>query len=154
MDRERDQNRLLEKWNERLDTALKNLPEQSAPSDLLPRVMTKVRARREEKGLRHPWVQWPLWLRATTAVPVLALTAYLCLTGLRVYETIIIPAYRFSSRTSMTLIESLTVVLGGTRSGIGSEVLHYVLPLACILLFGMYLTCIGAGTFLYRTVRR
>lgn len=153
MDRKIDQNQLQEDWNERLDTALKNLPEQCAPPDLLPQVMAKIRTRREEKELKRPWWQWPLWLRAATGVPALALTVYLCLTGIRLYETVIIPAYGFSRRISMTLLESLTVILGG-RSSIGSEALPYVLPLACILLFGMYLTCIGAGTFLYRTVRR
>lgn len=154
MDREREENRILEEWNERLDTALKNLPEQSAPPDLLPRVMAKIQATKKEKRLRHPWWQWPLWLRATSAVASLALAGYFCLAGIRVYETSIIPVYRFSGRIATTLLESLKVVLGGNRPGIGSEALPYILPVACILLFGMYLTCIGAGTFLYRTIRR
>jgi hypothetical protein len=154
MDNKRNQNHSLEQWNRRLDLALKNLPERPAPADLFPQVMAKVQARKEEKQEKRPWRAWPQWLRVTTAALALLLMGYLSVLGFQLYETRVIPVFSQIAQAFLTTCASLSGICSELRETLGSKALHYVLLTVSLLLFGMYLTCLGLGTFIYRTVRR
>lgn len=57
-----------------VDRELKQLPMPRAPRSLLPRVMTAVSAR-PAAWYAQPWLLWPRWLQALSAVAVAGLAA-------------------------------------------------------------------------------
>ena len=61
-----------------IDRALKGLPELMAPSTLLPRVLESVSRRHALPWYRQPWQMWPVGLRISTMVFLLALCGGLC----------------------------------------------------------------------------
>ena len=154
MDRERNREQTLEGWNQKLDIALKNLPERSAPADLLPQVMAKIQAQRDGNKPWLLWRHWPLWLRISSAALVLTFVILLSLVGIRLYESSVIPAFTLVVHTCKTVFDTIAGIFIDNRTGIGRTVFQYILPAVSFLLLGMYLTFIGLGTFLYRTVRR
>jgi hypothetical protein len=154
MKRDRYQHQQLENWDKALDQALKNLPEQPAPADLIPCVISQLNARIEEKWYQRLWWRWPLWLRATSSMLLLALAVWLPSLGSRYYETNMIPALDRSINVCKTVFSSVATALGGIPFGFDDEVCRIVFLTASLLLIVMYLTCIGVGTIIYRTVRR
>ena len=154
MKRDQYQQQQLENWDKALDRALKNLPEQPAPAGLIPFVISQLNARIEEKWYQRLWWRWPLWLRATSSILSLSLTVWLLLLGSRYYETSMIPALDRGINVCKTVFSSVASALGGIPCGFDSEVCRIVFLAAGLLLLVMYLTCIGVGTIIYRTVRR
>jgi hypothetical protein len=141
-------------WEQHLDHALKNLQEKTAPSDLLPNVMTAIQAREAGKGFRQPFAFRPLWLRVTAAILALSFIATLFFLAGKVYEEDIDPAFRIINSACRTVLGSLADILTAFPFGIGDDILRFLFPVLICLMLTMYLTCIGVGTFIYRTVRR
>jgi len=154
MKRDRYQHQQLENWDKELDRALKNLPEQQAPAGLVPSVMSQLNARIEEKWYRRLWWRWPLWLRAASSILMLALAVWLPSLGSRYYETSMIPALDRGISVCKTVFGPVAGALGVIPSGFDGDACRIVLLAAGLLLLMMYLTCIGVGTLIYRTVRR
>ena len=154
MKRDRYPHQQLENWDKALDRALKNLPEQTAPVDLIGHVMSQVNARIEEKWYQRLWWRWPLWLRATSSILLLALTVWLPSLGSQYYETNMFPALDRGINVCLMVLGSFKNALGGIPFGFDGEVCRIVFLTASLLLLVMYLTCIGVGTIIYRTVRR
>lgn len=141
-------------WQADLDRALKNLPEKTAPSNLLPNVMAEIRKREVGKGFRHSFHFGYSWLRASVAVFALSLITYLSFIGGRVYDNHIAPAVNLAGGTFRTLLGSLADLLSEIPFAAGDEVLRFLIPGLIFVMLAMYLACIGVGTFIYRTVRR
>jgi len=154
MDRERNQNKSMENWNKQLDLALKNLPERFAPADFMLQVMAKIQSQDAKKLKKQSWRQYPLWLRIASTSSVAVLIVLLSVMGIRLYETNVIPALSLFVQLFKTVLSALAGVLLENKTVFGIELFQYILPAISFLILGMYLTCIGAGTFLYRTVRR
>jgi hypothetical protein len=154
MKEDRYQRQPSENWNETLDRDLKNLPERPAPADLAARVMSQVNAQVSEKRRRHLRLQLPLWLRTTAGVMLLAVIVWLSLIGARFYETRMSPALDRGADICRTVFGSFASALGGIPIGFNVEACRFIFLAVSLLLLGMYVTCIGVGTIIYRTVRR
>jgi hypothetical protein len=152
-----DKHQSLDNWEASLGRALKNLPERQAPAALMTNVMARVRARAAERWYQRSWWQWPVWLRAAAAVLLLALLVLLPLLGGHFWETSASPLLSRWIGAAQTVLGALASVLDAvfrTKLGFGQEALRWVFVSASLLLLAMYLTCIGVGTVVYRTVRK
>ncbi len=154
MKKDRYQHQPSENWDKALERALKNLPERPAPAGLIPQVMSRVNARFEERWYQRVWWRWPLWLRATSTLLLLVLTVWLPSLGTRYFETKVSPALDHAIDFCWRVFGSFASALGGIPFSFDGEACRIVFLIAGLLLLGMYLTCIGVGTFIYRTVRR
>lgn len=141
-------------WQQQLDRALKHLPEKPAPANLLPNVIAEIQTRETRRGVGQPFYFRHPWLRVSAALLALSLMTALFFAAGRVYENDIIPAFRLVDSACRTVLGSLTDVLAAFSFGIGEETLRFLFPVLICVMLAMYLTCIGVGTFLYRTVRR
>jgi hypothetical protein len=74
MNSEHDQN-----LEARIGRVLKELPELSAPSTLMPRVLGIIARQRALPWYRQPWPVWPIALRVATMIFLLASFGGLCL---------------------------------------------------------------------------
>ncbi len=154
MTRECNPNNNLENWDDALDRALKNLPEQSAPADLVPKVMAIIRARSRGEAQRPVWWQWPRWLRIPAAALALALIVLLPLLGIRFCETSVIPGVEHITAACRTALGSLIHATIGRLGVVSGDMFQYVLPAAILMLAVMYLISISVGTLICRTVWR
>lgn len=152
----KERNQPQDNWNETLSRALRSLPERPAPEALLPRVMEQVRARENARVSDTPyrlfWQRWPAWLRVTASALLAVLAAWIYSFVIRFYETDVSSALDRGSAICQTVLCSFAQTLGGTWLGI--DLCRIILPAAGLLMLGMYITCIGVGTVLYRAVRR
>lgn len=151
---DKDPRQTTNNWEETLSRALQNLPERKAPPNLLPQVMARVRAHAAEKESGKSWLQRPLWLRVTASVLLSAPMLWFFFLGNRFYETDLSPALNRSAAISRTVLGALASALGGTHIVIDADICHTILLAGSLILISMYLTCIGVGSFIYRTVRR
>ena len=146
-----------EPWEAAVDRALKQLPERQAPAALMPAVMARVHARATGKWYWRSWWQWPVWLRAGSAVLLVALWVLLPLLGGHFWETSVSPfLYRWTS-IAQTVLGSLAGTLDAVfraKSGFGQEALRWFFVSVSLLLLAMYFTCVGVGTVVYHTVRK
>lgn len=149
-----DKDQRWNSWQEHLDRALKNLPEKTAPSNLIPNVMAEIRTGETGISLIRPFPYGHSELRFSAVILALSLAAYLSFIGGRIYENAVAPALRFASSICRTVLGSLADILGEIPFGIGDEVPRFLFPVLICVMLAMYLTCIGVGTFIYRTVRR
>jgi hypothetical protein len=147
-----------ENWEAALGRALKNLPERPAPAALLPSVMAQIRAREAAQlAPDRSWWRWPLWLRVASAVAFIALMALLVCLGGHFWENSLLPLLQHWSATAQTVLASLgsaAEAIFRTGSGSGQAMLRWVFVGFSLILLATYFTCIGLGTFIYRTVRK
>jgi hypothetical protein len=154
MKRDSYQNQPSEDWDKALDLALKNLPERPAPAGLVAQVMSRVNANATMKWSRHLWWRWPLWLRLPAGILLPALIVWLSVLGTRFYETSMSPALSRCVDICRTVFESMTEAFTGIQFGFDGDTYRIIFFAVSLFMLGMYLTCIGVGTFIYRTVRR
>jgi hypothetical protein len=65
-------------WEARLDRALKDLPELSAPADLVEGTLTALERRRKPAWCQPQWTLWPPWLRTVSLVSMITLLGASC----------------------------------------------------------------------------
>jgi hypothetical protein len=146
-----------ENWEAALGRALKNLPERQAPAMLMTNVMAQVHARAAQSRQQRSWWQWPVALRVASAVLLFTLLALLSWLGGHFWETSASPLLNRWLGVTQTVLGSLagTVdVVCRTKPGFGPEAIRWACVSASLLLLAMYFTCVGVGTFVYRTIRR
>jgi hypothetical protein len=150
----KDPRQATKTWEETLSRALQSLPERPAPPDLLPQVMARVRAGAAGNESGKSWLQRALWLRVAASLLLSAPMLWVFFLGNRFYETDLSPALNRSAAISRTVLGAIASALGGTHIVIDADVCRTILLAGGLILISMYLTCIGVGTFIYRTVRR
>jgi len=74
--------------------------------------------------------------------------------GSRFYDARMSPALDRGADICRTVFISFASALGGIQIGFDIEACRFILLAVSLLLLGMYVTCIGVGTIIYRTVRR
>jgi hypothetical protein len=151
------QNHSPEKWEAALHRALKNLPERQAPAALMTKVMAQIQPPAAQPRYRGSWWQWPLALRAASGVTLIALLAVLVLGGGHFWETSASPLLNRWVEIGQTIMSSLASGMAAVfrvQPDFGSGTLRLAFVAASLLLLAMYLTCVGIGTFVYRTVRK
>jgi hypothetical protein len=152
-----DNNPTPEQWETALDRALKKLPECQAPAALMPAVMKQIRARAVEPQSQRSWWQWPLALRIASGVALTVLLAGLVLFGGHFWETSASPLLNRSIEVAQTITGSLAGGMAAVfrvQPDFGTGTLRLAFVAVGLLLLVMYLTCIGIGTFVYKTVRK
>ena len=120
-------------------------------------VMAQIQTRTTEPRDRQSWWQWPLALRIASGVALAVLLAGLVLVGGHFWEAGASPLLNRWIEIGRTIMSSLANGMAAVlrvQPDIGAGVHHQVFLAAGLLLLAMYLTCIGIGTFVYRTVRK
>jgi hypothetical protein len=144
-------------WEAALGRALKNLPERPAPDTLMPNVMARIRARAAQPWYRQSWWHWPAALRVASATVACAVLALLPLAGGHFWETSASPLLNRWLDVAQTVQRALVIAADAVFPAswsLGPETLRWLIVFAGLLLTAMYLTCIGIGTVVYRTVRK
>jgi hypothetical protein len=152
-----DDNQSPEQWEAALDRALKKLPDRQAPAALMPAVMKQIRASAIEAQPPRSWWQWPLALRIASTAALITLLAGLVLFGGHFWENSASPLLNRSIEVGQTIMGSLANGMAAVfrvQPDFGTGTLRLAFVAVGLLLLAMYLTCIGIGTFVYKTVRK
>jgi hypothetical protein len=136
-------------WEARIDRALKELPELSAPAGLVERTMETLERRRKPSQFHQPWPMWPLWLRAVSLVSMLAFLGGLCAVRWEFARSLL--GQEFAQRVN-NQFSNWNVALG-TLDALGRAavtVAHHMNTWVAILCLvasvAAYFACIGLGT--------
>jgi len=147
-----------ESWEAALSRALKHLPDRPAPVALLAAVMAQIRLREAlQFPPDHSWWRWPLWLRVASAVGLAALLTALALLGGHLWQNSVNPQlhqWTAAGQTVLTSLASAVEAIFRIQPGTGHTLLRWIVVSGSLLLLATYFTCVGLGTFIYRTVRR
>ena len=147
----------LEDWEKELHRELEALPELEGPASLIPGVLSRIQAPAPAPWYHASWWQWPLALRSASVVLALAVLGGLgwlsgSLGELGIGEQLL--------RTGAGLKGTLVLMLETTGRLLGSGTVFWrehgqtLLIAAASLLLATYLTCVAAGTALYRLAWR
>jgi hypothetical protein len=135
-------------WADRIDRALKALPELSAPAGLVEKTMAALERQEKPSWRQQPWPMWPLWLRT------LSLLAMAGLVG-GIYAVKWDFAERYAGQFVRRLNEHFAgwSVFFGALNSLGHALvmvarsLNGWLAALCLVMPAVaYLTCIGVGT--------
>ena len=151
------ENKSPQPWEAALNRALKNLPERQAPGTLMPNVMRQIHARAVAPQSQGSWWQWPLALRVASGVALAALLAGLAWGGGHFWEANASPLLNRSIEVAQTIMGSLAggmAAIFRVQPDFGAGMQRPIFLAAGLLLLAMYLSCVGIGTFVYRTVRK
>ena len=135
-----------------IERELSGLPDLTAPSTLVARVMRAVEGRASVSWYRRPWLAWPLTLRAASLTALLALFGGICFAGWEwSHAGPDFVSHRFSSWLSgfgvlWNVVSALIGALGLALNQLGPVVLVAYLA---ALTFGCA-TCLGLGTLCLR----
>jgi hypothetical protein len=136
-------------WEERLDRALKDLPELAAPTGLVEKTIS-VLERKQKTARRHqPWPMWPLWLRASSLGVMLTFVGALAALGAMKWEF----ARALLGQPLVQRVASQFSGLGvalqtlGHAAVIVARQMNGWVVLLCVFAATMaYAACIGLGT--------
>ena len=151
------ENKSPEPWEAALNRALKNLPERQAPTALMPNVMRQIHARTVASQSQGSWWKWPLALRVASGVALAVLLAGLAWGGGHFWEACASPFLNRSIEVAQTIMGSLAggmAAIFRVQPDFGAGMQRPIFLAAGLLLLAMYLSCVGIGTFVYRTVRK
>ena len=147
----------LNDWEAELHRELDTLPDLAAPTTLLPRVMSEVHRRAQAPWYRCAWREWPVALQAACLVLMIGAVGTLVWFSGSIWEATggqQMSLWRGEVQTSWSATAS------GMESAFGAGAAfwkQYGQPLLfgiAAVLMATYLTCIAAGTALYRMAWR
>jgi len=147
----------LDDWEKELHRELMELPELEAPATLLPAVMHRLETPASSAWYHTAWWEWPLALRMASVLVVLAVLGVLgwasgTFGDLQLGQQVLLAWSELKA--------AITVVLHSGETLLGSNAefwrLHGQIILMGIgaVLLATYLTCVAAGTALYRVAWR
>ncbi|MCX8107621.1 MAG: hypothetical protein N3G20_02330 [Verrucomicrobiae bacterium] len=145
------------RWVEALDRLLKRLPDQPAPSTLIPRVMAEIHARHAMPFSRRWWNArlTPVRLIGVTACVVILLAGWISLVREVPNVGFVVAATRMIGDIAylVNLVANFSsLVLTAILTGL-SRAYGVVLLGTTALFLLMYLCCIACGTLLYRLAK-
>ncbi len=147
----------MEDREAQLHRDLMQLPELNAPATLIPGVLSRLSAAAPAAWYQRAWWQWPIGLRIASGVCVIALLGALGWLGGSVGELglgeRLVDLVSASVAAGSGALDQITTLLG---SGGAFWIKHgqMILIGAASLLLAAYLTCVAAGTALYRLAWR
>jgi hypothetical protein len=147
----------MEAWEKELARELEELPDLEAPTTLIPNVMGRLTEEPRAAWYEKSWWQWPRAARAASALAALLFLGALgWLSGtfghLDLWGELSVAWTEFQSALTLAL-NTLETVLGGAARFWREHGQLILLGSASILL-ATYLTCVAAGTALYRLAWR
>ena len=136
-------------WEARLDRALKDLPELTAPAGLLEKTMATLERRRIPAWHQRPWTTWPIWLRAASVVSMLAFVGAICAVKWEFAHTTL--GARLSQRvtdhfSNWAAIFGAVDTLGRAAVTVARHLNGWVAAWCIVAATTAYLACIGLGT--------
>lgn len=147
----------IEDWEKELHRELLQLPDLKAPGTLIPGVLDRLTASAPSAWYQRAWWHWPIGLRIASALCALALLGALgwlagSVGGLGLGGNLANAAAAAWASASATVQQVGT--LFGSGGGFWSEYGQRIVICAATLLLASYLTCVAAGTALYRLAWR
>jgi hypothetical protein len=133
------------------------LPDLKAPDTLIPGVLDRIAEPAPSVWYQRAWWQWPLGLRIASALSVIGMLWTLAWLGGSVGGLGLASSLRdFLTATWASVAATLDQlgVLFGSSNGFWSERGQLILICTATLLLASYLTCVAAGTALYRLAWR
>jgi len=137
----------------RIDRELKSLPPLTASPSLAPRIMARLAAQAEVAWYRRAWPTWPMALRATSLIVLLAFFGGLCFAGWQASHAPSVTAA--SEKVSGAL--ALVTLVANTLSALGNaaaQVMRYLgtgAIVAAVAIMGLaYAACVAFGSFYLR----
>ncbi|MCU0788351.1 MAG: hypothetical protein MUC91_09200 [Verrucomicrobia bacterium] len=145
----------LADWETELHRELEALPELVAPPTLIPSVLKRIHA--PAPWHRSAWWQWPMALRAASVGLVLAVLGALGWLGGSLGELGL--AHQLAQtgaglKDALVFANDLLGRLSGSAAAFWRPHGQIVLGATAALLLATYLTCVAAGTALYRLAWR
>ncbi len=144
-----------ENWETILDRRLRELPNRPAPASLAPRVLAAIQARARLPWYRRPWMQWPRGLQAGSLLLVSFVLGALTFASLHFGELGVPDALSGRVNVWLAPVEALWLA-GTTLLELALRLAHQINPWIWaglgLLATGMYATCVGLGTVLYRVM--
>jgi len=143
----------LEDWEKALHRELDALPELDAPSSLIAGVMKQINTPATPAWYHTSWWQWPLAMRTTSILLVLAVLGALAwLSGS--FGELGLTRQLVQSVGEVQRVFGYVLETGETFLGSGAvfwrEHGQLILLAAASMLLATYLTCVAAGTALYQ----
>ncbi len=147
----------MDDWEEQLHRDLMELPDLDAPPTLIPGVLSRLTASEPAAWYQRAWWQWPIGLRIASAAFVIAVLGTLGWVagsvgglglGLRLVDLV-----TASMAAGSAALDQIATLLG-SGGAFWMEHGQMILLGAATLLLAAYLTCVAAGTALYRLAWR
>lgn len=140
-------------WERELHAELRQLPELPAPRTLVPDVLAAIRAREQQPWWQQPWMTWPRPAQFGSAAGAFALLGVLGYFIRHAGDRVDSLTQRASSlwaslEPGLDTFNTLANAFGRLTGNSGQQFLLY----ASIMAVVMYLSCVGIGTMLYRTL--
>lgn len=133
---------------------LSKLPEQQAPSTLVPRVLARIQAREQRRWWMRPWTQWPPVLQVAL-FPMLiggvAGAVYCLWQGWQALIGAIELDALPEAFGNLSMVWDIVTTLGNALLLLARAAGTEWLLLATLIPMGMYCACLGLGTLCYRT---
>jgi hypothetical protein len=136
-----------------IDRELKALPPLTAPDALAARIMSKATAPQSIAWYQAGWQNWPLALRATSFLILLAVFAGLCFGGWQISQIKSVSQAGEKVSTAFALMNLAGEILGVLRDAVvlvvGQVGIGYFLG-ALAVLAAAYAMCLALGSFYVR----
>jgi len=133
----------------RVDRVLNELPELSAPSTLMPRVLAVIARRRALPWYRQPWPAWPMALRVATMIFLLASFGGLCVASFELTRAAGFTNAMQEIGHTFSGLSSVWNVLAALASAVVLVLKHLgtVFIIGCCMAAALgYAVCVGLGT--------
>ncbi|PWU09647.1 MAG: hypothetical protein C5B50_26980 [Verrucomicrobia bacterium] len=144
-----------QKWADRLDQALKRLPDLEAPRRLARRVMTEIERRERAPWYRQSWQMWPMPVRVGTLVALACVFGAVCYGVWELPHLATVATFErhvggvFSAIGAVT--HGLAVAVGAMIGGVKNLGVGILTGCAVAVALG-YSICLGLGTVGVRLV--
>lgn len=144
----------LERW---ATGALRQLPEPTAPGDLLHEVLRRVQEQEATPWHRRPWITWPAWLRWVSALGMGTALGLAWVQGTVVLEAARqgmshLEPVRFIHEAGSGLLQAGSVLVGAMARA-GRHLPHAWLFGVASVLGALWISTVGLGAALWRLLR-
>jgi ABC-type amino acid transport system permease subunit len=137
----------------RIDRELKSLSPLASPPSLAPRIMAAIAEQERAPWYRNGWQAWPLALRASSLVVLLALFAGLCFGGVKLSESKGVTAASGKVSGAFSLLSVAGKTLAALADAAVEVVRHvgtgYVVAAFAVIALA-YAACVAFGSFYLR----
>jgi hypothetical protein len=146
-----------EDWEQQLHQELMDLPELEAPGTLIPGVLSRLNQPAPVAWHQRSWWEWPLSLRLGSAIMVSVVLGVLgWLSGSFADFGLgarVVGGWQQMAQTTALLTDMAERVLG-SHAAFWRQHGQTLLMISALLCLATYLTCVAAGTALYRLAWR
>jgi hypothetical protein len=136
-------------WEQRIDRALKSLPELTAPGGLVEKTMAVLESQKKPSWRHQPWPMWPFWMRSVSLAVMLTFVGALAVLGTMKGDFARALLGQPLVHRLIGQFSSLGVVLetlGRAAVTVACHLNGWLIILFVVAATTAYLACIGLGT--------